>query len=250
MKKSDAKDTGRGDSGTMLRCEDIGEVRIRRSARARSLRLRVDAGGVLAILPNRYPEKLALAFIASKKNWIRKALERQTRITDKRTVFLPNQTFQTRFHQLHLTTHNKSTLKTIVGKGAIRVWYPQFADPQDERIQTVIRRAIEEAWRVEAKRILPGRTQQLADQFGYHFNKLTIKNAKSRWGSCSAANNINLNLQLMRLPVELCDYVILHELVHTKHKNHQKPFWSELEKVLPGARKLDKQLNQYHLRYW
>jgi predicted metal-dependent hydrolase len=107
-----------------------------------------------------------------------------------------------------------------------------------------------EAWRVEARRILPERVKLLANKYQFRYAGLRIKNARTRWGSCSAKNNINLNLQLMRLPNRLIDYVILHELNHTVHKHHQKSFWLALEQILPGARMLDKELNKYHLDYW
>ena len=76
---------------------------------------------------------------------------------------------------------------------------------------------------------------------------LIIKNAKTRWGSCSSINNINLNLHLMRLSDELIDYVILHELVHTKIKNHQKEFWDLLNIVSGDAKGLDRELKKYYI---
>lgn len=97
----------------------------------------------------------------------------------------------------------------------------------------------------EAKRIY-GRIKELAEQFGYRFSKITIRCQKTRWGSCSASNNINLNIQLARLPEHLCDYVLLHELAHTKVKNHSAEFWKELDKTTGSkARLLDKELGKY-----
>ncbi len=96
-----------------------------------------------------------------------------------------------------------------------------------------------------AKRLY-GRIKELALDFGYQFNKITIRNQRTRWGSCSAKNNINLNIHLSRLPQHLCDYVLLHELVHTKVKNHGKDFWKELDKTTNSkARLLDKELGKY-----
>jgi hypothetical protein len=130
------------------------------------------------------------------------------------------------------------------------VWFPDHAPADHPKIQKVIRKAVVEAWRAEAKKYLPFRANELASRFNFRYNQLTVKNAKTRWGSCSASNNINLNLQLMRLPDRLIDYVILHELTHTVHKNHQRAFWNAMEDIFPGARKTDKELNNYHLEYW
>ncbi len=87
----------------------------------------------------------------------------------------------------------------------------------------------------------------LAKQHKFSFNRITFRRQKTRWGSCSAKNNLNLNIRLFKLPPELQDYVILHELVHTKVKNHSSLFWQELEKILPEARQLNKKLKEYKI---
>ena len=94
------------------------------------------------------------------------------------------------------------------------------------------------------KQSLINRTTFLANKYGFEFDKLTIKKMTSRWGSCSNKNNISLNLGLALLPKNLQDYVILHELVHTKIKDHSVKFWDELNKLMPNAKKLNRQLNK------
>lgn len=99
--------------------------------------------------------------------------------------------------------------------------------------------------RATAKQELIKRLNQLAAQHGFTYNRVFIRNQKSRWGSCSIKNNVNLNMKLVQLPDELIDYVILHELVHTKIKNHGKTFWNELNRLLGNAKSLDAQLKRY-----
>ena len=79
------------------------------------------------------------------------------------------------------------------------------------------------------------------------YNKVTIRNQKTRWGSCSGKNNINLNMKLMNIPNHLIDYVILHELVHTKVKNHRPLFWGSLDIYVGNAKAIDKELKKYSL---
>jgi len=98
-----------------------------------------------------------------------------------------------------------------------------------------------------AKEFLEGRIKELADKFGFLYNKITIRNQKTRWGSCSGKNNINLNMQLMNIPNHLIDYVILHELVHTKVKNHSPLFWGALDIFVGNAKSIDKELKKYSL---
>lgn len=100
-----------------------------------------------------------------------------------------------------------------------------------------------------AKIYLPERVQQLAEKHHLTYTSVTCRHQKTRWGSCSHKNAINLNIELMRLPLPLQDYIILHELAHTVHKHHQKPFWDFLESLLPESKKLDKEMNRWKIGY-
>jgi hypothetical protein len=101
--------------------------------------------------------------------------------------------------------------------------------------------------RKEAKDHLPLRVEALAAKHNFTYKNVAIKNSKTRWGSCSFDNNINLSLHLMRLPDHLVDYVILHELVHTKIKNHSSDFWQLLDIVSGDAKKLDREVKGYSI---
>ena len=98
-----------------------------------------------------------------------------------------------------------------------------------------------------AEEFLNGRINELADKFDFVYNKVTIRNQKTRWGSCSGNNNINLNMHLMNIPNHLIDYVILHELVHTVVKNHSPLFWITLDRYVGNAKAIDKELKKYSL---
>ena len=99
--------------------------------------------------------------------------------------------------------------------------------------------------RATARKQLIDRLNFLSQKHGFNYNKVFIKNQKTRWGSCSGKNNINLNINLARLPDELIDYTILHELVHTRIKNHSQRFWDQMDKLVGNAKKLDSKLNEY-----
>ena len=101
--------------------------------------------------------------------------------------------------------------------------------------------------REHARVVLSHRLHQLATKYGFQYNKVSIKNQETRWGSCSVKNNINLNMKLTQLPKVLMDYVILHELVHTRIKNHSKDFWTELDKIVGKAKQLDRELKKWSI---
>ena len=98
-----------------------------------------------------------------------------------------------------------------------------------------------------AKDYLLNRLNKLAIKNGFTYNKATIRNQKTRWGSCSQNNNISLNIQLINLPVDLIDYVILHELVHTEVKNHSDRFWKTLDRYVENSKKQNIRLRLYCL---
>jgi predicted metal-dependent hydrolase len=100
----------------------------------------------------------------------------------------------------------------------------------------------------QAMNTLISRLEELAKIHNFKYARVSIRNQKTKWGSCSAKNNISLNINLARLPDELRDYVISHELVHTRFKNHSKKFWAELDKVVGrSAKELSKKLRKYRL---
>ncbi|OGN97919.1 MAG: hypothetical protein A2Y89_06210 [Chloroflexi bacterium RBG_13_51_18] len=101
--------------------------------------------------------------------------------------------------------------------------------------------------KAEAKKKIIGRFNQLAEQYGFTYRNVSIRNQRTRWGSCSVKGNISLNIKLVALPRELSDYVILHELVHTRVHNHSKKFWKELDKYVGNGKAKAARLVEYGL---
>ncbi|MBQ8060427.1 MAG: M48 family metallopeptidase [Bacteroidales bacterium] len=104
-----------------------------------------------------------------------------------------------------------------------------------------------EKMRLRAKAELPVRLAELAEKYSFTYNQVRIKHNVSNWGSCSRKGNINLNLNLMRLPDELRDYVILHELCHLRHPDHGKAFHALLESICPDHRRKEKELRKFRI---
>lgn len=96
----------------------------------------------------------------------------------------------------------------------------------------------------EALKVIPERVEYFAKVIGVTYGKITIRNQKTRWGSCSSKGNLNFNCLLMLVPSEVLDYVVVHELCHRKQMNHSKAFWLEVEKVLPNYKEVRKWLKE------
>ena len=113
---------------------------------------------------------------------------------------------------------------------------------QDHKILSIKFKDID---RHEARKILVKRIDELAKAHGFRYNRIFIRNQKTRWGSCSSKNNISLNIKLVRLPERLTDYVIIHELVHTRIKSHNKKYYAALEQIVNDRKSLDQELKKY-----
>ena len=105
-------------------------------------------------------------------------------------------------------------------------------------------------YKIKFKEIAIPRLNYFSDKYNLKINQVRFKNQKTLWGSCSSKNNINLNYLLVMAPMLVIDYVIIHELVHTVHKNHSENFWNAVETIMPDYKKAKKWLNKngYKLR--
>jgi len=123
----------------------------------------------------------------------------------------------------------------------------QKARYKDDIPDGMTREEYVESLRRSARETLPTRVSELASRFGFVSGKVFIKHNRSSWGSCGPTGNINLNLNLMRVPAELRDYVILHELCHLTHRNHGPLFHGLLESVCPDHREKQRRLRGWNL---
>jgi predicted metal-dependent hydrolase len=229
----------------------LGDVLFKKSKKAKRLTIRVKtADDVKVTVPAFISYKRAIEFVKEKASWIRNTKEKLAERTGDITIFNELTEFSTIHHDLHIERIEGEVVKRKIGSGKILVSVPFTQEVTSKAVQGKIRNAILEAWRKEAKAILPGRIHELAKRNGFQYRSLNIKNMKTRWGSCTGHNGINLNLHLVRLPEHLSDYIILHELVHTIHKNHSRFFWESLEKYCKDSKAKARELKNYRLELW
>lgn len=180
-------------------------------------------------------------FVISKTDWI------VTRLQENLKHSNPIVEFKTKYHIIRLQADSIISRNRVIKRGnEILIYHPTSVEPSSKELQEYAKKVITEVLRAEAKYYLPGRVKELATLYGFEFGHVTIRNSKSRWGSCSGKNNISLSLRLLYLPDNLIDYVILHELCHTKEKNHGPRFWQLLDSVCGGnSKNLSKELKKH-----
>lgn len=185
----------------------------------------------------------AMAFLDSKQDVIEAKLAKYKTLGVNKLIELP---YSTRLHTLRYEPSDDDVFIANKKGDEIIVSFLVSRGCGDTDIQKKLRELIEQIWRYEAKVLLPQKVEKLARCNGFSYGRLTFRNAKSRWGSCSSYDSISLSIQLMKLPDSLIDYVILHELCHTVHKNHSQNFYDLLDKVTDGAHsQLNKELRSF-----
>lgn len=145
---------------------------------------------------------------------------------------------------LSLRPGNRAHFYLRTQPGNVEIIYPP--NTLFEQIQPWLSNVIKEALRKQARLYLPPRLEQLAKEHGFSYERVCINSARTRWGSCSGKRHINLSLYLMILPSHLIDYVLLHELCHTREMNHGPKFWTLMNQVTCGkALELRKEVRNY-----
>ncbi|MEA3447240.1 MAG: YgjP-like metallopeptidase domain-containing protein [Bacteroidota bacterium] len=236
---------------------DIGIVRLNKHGKARkhfNIRVSQDGSVEVSIPPGESYRNARTMIISIKDKILRskqKIKKQKAKITDKRTVFHLETTFYTRGYRVKIIRKKSSMASYYLHPHhdkLLIVEVPSQVKIENKEIQAFIRKAIEHLWRYEAKTYIPGRVHALATQHDLHYSGVGITGAHTRWGSCSSTNKLNFSLHLMMLPDKLIDYVILHELAHTVHKNHSKDFYGLLETLSGGKHQENKQkLKSYHI---
>lgn len=210
---------------------EFGEITVRRSHLARQVSLKIAPNGQLRIsLPTYTPLLAAKMLIKSSRSRIRKLLAEHQQGHN----YTHDQPIG-KSHHLIIGTQPALTEPTIKCSGTrILVKLPPGTDITTPAIQQRIREVVITALRKEAKSYLPRRLKFLAEEHGFSYQAVKLTHASSRWGSCSSRGTISLNIALMNLPFELLDYVLIHELAHTRQMNHSDAFWREVAAIDPA----------------
>ncbi len=203
-------------------------IKMVRHGAAKNYILRLHREGYIQLTLPRYGNKReAWAFAASNREWILRQWSKNKKTQDEKVKSN---------HQP--TIHYRGKLETVCLITMEGQSHASFADqcfPVDLRRQP-LRHWLETWLRFRAEEELAQRTEALAGRHGFEYGRVTVRNQRTRWGSCSSRKTISLNWRLIQIPPSHCDYIILHELNHLRHMNHSMQFWRSLEAICPWMR--------------
>ena len=208
------------------------EVVFERSLRARNYRLTLRRDGTaVATIPAGGSEREALRFVEQHRGWLERARERQRRRPRSAEIWVPG---------THVLWRGEMTEVRVAAQGE----RPQVCLAADvfrvPRLDGDLRPTLEAHFARRARVELPARAWELAAVAGVDVRAVTVRNQRSRWGSCSAHGTISLNWRLVQTPDHVRDYVIQHELMHLREMNHSARFWARVEEVCPGWREAER----------
>jgi len=215
----------------------VGEVLVTKRRGTKNLRLSVNADGQVRVgIPYWTPYHTAILFIKNREAWIQKQL-----LARPRTDFKNGQHIG-KSHRLliHVQTVNK---RTQITPTEIHLW--SNLGENDPKLQLKARLACQKALAQESEKLLRPRLKELSLKHDLPFKGSYIKKLTSRWGSCSQDKKITLSYFLIQLPWPLIDYVLIHELMHTKHLYHGPKFWKAMQEILPRTSDLRKEIKKH-----
>ena len=217
---------------------------LRVSRRARYARLRIlPFGGLEVVIPYRFPRNQVAGLVAQHADWAHEQLARQAQL--RASIRLPSVltlAFDGSATPIHYRALKQPTQGELFSatRAADRASEVIRIDAGDQATMiTTLRRWI----RRRARRVLPPLLEQVSRQTGLNYNRVSIRSQKTRWGSCSSNGNISLNDQLLFLPPDAVEYLMVHELCHTRHLNHSAAFWALVQVHCADYRRHEKHLS-------
>lgn len=207
-----------------------------RSQRARHYRLTLRRDGVaVATVPPRGSEREARAFVEQHRDWLERARARQARRPRAAEVWTigTDVLWRGEMSQIRRASEGERPQASLAAD-VFRV----------ASFEGDLRPALEAHFARRAKIELPARTWELAAETNVDVKHVTVRNQRSRWGSCSAGGTISLNWRLVQTPDMVRDYIIYHELMHLREMNHSDRFWARVEEVCPWWRDAEKWLKR------
>lgn len=216
---------------------DVGDIQVRKSKRAKRIIYSISAEGVPRVtVPHHVPYSIAKSYVKKNVQWFKEHVP-----THKTSIVNGQQIGKE--HHIHFRRGN--SLRSRVTKTDISIEVPSPLTITNAAVQAEAHKAVTRAIRRQAETYLPKLLRALADAHGYSYREVRCKNLKTRWGSCSSEQIINLNIWLMQLPENVITYVLAHELAHLNHPHHQASFWNEVALIIPDYKECRQQLKSY-----
>lgn len=208
--------------------------------------------GLEVVVPYRFNLSRVPHLLQKKQDWIFENLKKMSRLAEQESFqkpkFADGMQIQTlgQSKTVHFIPRQNKTIKSKTGNPRIQETATEiliiYTGSPNPHIISHAKKILETHLKKIFKKHILQRTAQISQEMGTHYNRITIRAQKTRWGSCSRQNNLNFNWRLIFMPLAITDYIIIHELSHTVHHNHSKRFYALVENFCPDYKLLKKTL--------
>lgn len=219
---------------------EVGQIWLYKRKGAKHLKISVTSTGEIRVsIPSWLPYAVGAEFAKQKSAWLllQQQQNNQEPLVDGMQIG--------KFHKLVFVNGPVTKVSTRISGHEIKVTLPTGMQSTEEVPQAAATKAAVRSLKKEASGALPFRLKTIAEANDFTYKSISIKQLRGRWGSCSSQKDITFNCYLMQLPWHLIDYVIIHELVHTRIMAHGAPFWHEVERYVPRLTQVRKEIKQY-----
>ncbi|MDR1762265.1 MAG: M48 family metallopeptidase [Bacteroidales bacterium] len=227
----------------------IGNVEIVVNKRLKRINLKVQkTGEVQLIIPHVKHLSAAEKFLLQRTDWIVKTKQAVEQKLQKKLLLANTEKITPQHNLRFVDIESTKPLRAKISETEIIIFISPNIDRSSKQVQDFVRKVREEALVNMARICIPQRLAQLAAEQKFRYAQCKISRAKTRWGSCSHANTISISCYSMILPPHLIDFLLLHELTHTIHKNHAREFHAHLQRCLPKPEKdYEREIRQYSI---
>jgi hypothetical protein len=219
--------------------DDLGIVNVYKRRGAKSLKLSVShSGEIRVVIPSWVPYKAALNFAKSKRGWLSSQQGKIPKLKFTSGLGVGQE------HRLIIHEGPYDKIRTQIKNGDAKL----FINPNDidtDEFRSKVYDLCIRVLKLETEKNVFSRLIELAERNDFQYRNLKAKRLKTRWGSCNQSNDITINIFLVQLPEELIDYVLLHELVHTRVLHHKKDFWDELSKYVTDLKIKKREMKKF-----
>ena len=202
--------------------------------------LTFDEEGNLVIKSPRVSQSYIKKLLLKKSAWINRSREKILEKKAKALNFKDPEALYLygRAYPLKLEKYTKKRTKFTFNEDSFILYYNDYNEE-------IFQKHVNHFYKEEAKQFIPALVERWSEIMGLKPNTISFRKTKRQWGSCSAKNNLSFNIMMMKLPHDVIQYIIVHELAHIKHKHHKKSFWEEIETYMPEYKQHVIELKKY-----
>lgn len=224
-------------NGERVKVKSVEYVIIRQKRKTAAIKIEKDLKVVVKV-PLYMRDNEVQDFILKYEKWVQESLDKKQKVKDNNDWILNKKI-------MYLGEYKEINIQVVPYAKEIVILNDKGFKMITSGNEELMRKAMETFLKTRSKKLFSSITETYAQLVDVKFNKITIRKQETRWGSCSQNGNLSYNVKLMCAPMEIIEYVILHEVMHLRHFNHSLAFWDDIKEIMPDYKERMAYLKQF-----